>query len=161
VTWSAPTQDIPERNCVKIVKVNDRLSVATGQPRLDQFADIAKLGFKSVINNRPDGEEAMQPDSASEDEAARALGMAYRQIPIHSGAIGMAEIEAQQKAVRELEGPVLAHCRSGTRSLNVWAIGEILNGRMRTGDLMPLAQQLGIDLGGAAMWVARNAPDKA
>lgn len=145
---------------MKIIKVNDRLSVAT-QPQLEQFADIAKLGFKSVINNRPDGEEAMQPDSASEDAAARAQGLDYRQIPIRSGAIGMAEIEDQRKAIGEMEGPVLAHCRSGTRSLNVWAIGEILDGRMRTIDLMRLSERLGIDLSGAANWIARNAPDKA
>ena len=40
---------------MRIFKVNDRLSVAT-QPQLEEFADIAKLGFRSVINNRPDGE---------------------------------------------------------------------------------------------------------
>lgn len=145
---------------MKIVKVNDRLSVAT-QPQLEEFEDIARLGFKSVINNRPDGEEPMQPDSASEEQAAKAHGLSYRQIPIRSGApLSLGDIEATQQAMSELDGPVLAHCRSATRSLNLWAAGEVLGGRMKGSDLIPLSQRTGIDLGGAYNWIAHFHPDK-
>ena len=145
---------------MRIMKVNDRLSVAT-QPPLEAFAEIAGLGFKSVINNRPDGEEATQPDSASEEAAARQHGMDYRQIPIRSGAIGADDIEAFQAAIADMPGPVLAHCRSATRSLNLFAIGEVLAGRMRSADLGPLGERTGIDLTGARNWIAHFHPDKA
>jgi uncharacterized protein (TIGR01244 family) len=145
---------------MKIIKVNDRLSVAT-QPQLEEFADIVRLGFKSIINNRPDGEEMMQPDSASEEAESRKLDIAYRQIPIRSGApFGPDDVAAMQKATNEMEGPVLAHCRSGTRSLNLWAAGEVIAGRMKADELIPLGQRLGIDLAGAYNWIAHFHPDK-
>ncbi|NWG24012.1 MAG: TIGR01244 family phosphatase [Pseudorhodoplanes sp.] len=145
---------------MKIMKVNDRLSVAT-QPQLEEFAEIARLGFKSVINNRPDGEEVAQPDSPSEESEARKLGLAYRQIPIRSGVpFGPDDVDAMQKAMDEMEGPVLAHCRSGTRSLNLWAAGEVIAGRMRADELIPLGQKVGVDLTGAYNWIAHFHPDK-
>lgn len=145
---------------MRIFKVNDRLSVAT-QPQLEEFADIARLGFRSVINNRPDGEEAIQPDSASEQEAARAQGLDYRQIPIRSGALGEHDVRAFQRAMAEMPGPVLAHCRSATRSLNLFAIGEVLDGRMKSKDLLRLGESAGIDLTSAYNWIAHFHPDKA
>ncbi len=44
-----------------------------------------------------------------------------------------------QSVVKGAAGPVLVHCRSGTRSANLWAIGEVLDGRMVVEDLGPLS----------------------
>jgi len=51
---------------LKAIKVNERLSIGP-QPNLSQFRELRAFGFASVINNRPDGEEPLQPtvDEAS------------------------------------------------------------------------------------------------
>ena len=51
------------------------------------------------------------------------------------------------------------HCRSGTRSANLWAIGEVLDGRMVVEDLGPLSRHIGLDLSGAAGWLRQHAAD--
>src|ERR1700760_4915284 len=95
--------------------VTDHLSVA---PQIG-VADVAAAkaaGFTTIINTRPDGESPDQPPGAEIEAAAKAAGLAYVHIPVR-GMPGPAEIEAQREAVDGSAGPVLAFCRSGTRSL--------------------------------------------
>ena len=81
-------------------------------------------GFKSLINNRPDGEAERQPTSASLAEAAARLGIAYRHLPVISGKVTDGDVASFSAALDELEGPVLAFCRTGTRSTTLWALSE-------------------------------------
>jgi len=74
------------------------------------------LGVTLIINNRPDGEEPGQPQSADIAAAAKAAGIAYVEIPVSGMNIGPAHLDAFDAAVNGAEGPVLAFCRSGTRS---------------------------------------------
>ena len=88
------------------------------------LAEIATMGYKTVINNRPDGEGgAEQPSSAEIEAAARAAGLNYEYLPVISGQI----TEQQARKFAELlairPGPVLAFCRSGARSTQLWSLG--------------------------------------
>jgi len=56
-----------------------------------------------------------------------------------------------------VDGPVLAHCKSGIRSASLYAIGEVLAGRMGRDEVVPLGRTLGLDLAGAARWLDANA----
>ena len=140
---------------MNVVKVSPKLAVAS-QPTLDEIADLKQQGYALVINNRPDGEDATQPGTAAEQSAAAEAGLAYAPQPIGGVPMTEADIRAFQRAIEESPGPVLAHCRSGTRSLNVWAIGEVLDGRMRSDDLQAFGQSVGIDLRGAQGWLAQH-----
>ena len=93
---------------------------------------------QSSINNRPNGEEAHQPGSAAEKSAAEDAGLGYSFIPVAGPHITEADVRAFQEAVAAAPGPVFAHCRSGTRSSTLYAIGEVLDGRSRSPRL-PLA----------------------
>lgn len=104
-------------------KIDDSISVAA-QISIDDVAEAAKQGFTTIINNRPDEEEPGQPSGASIREAAREHGLAYVAIPITHGGFSMNQVEAMQKALDEAGGPVLAFCRSGTRSTFVWALAK-------------------------------------
>jgi uncharacterized protein (TIGR01244 family) len=78
-------------------------------------------GFRSVINNRPDFEEGPhQPTSASVQAAAEAAGLQYRYLPVNGAYQSPEEIAAMAGLLRELPGPVLAFCRSGTRSTKLF-----------------------------------------
>ena len=78
---------------------------------------LAEAGFKSVINNRPDFEGGPdQPTSAQIEEAAKAAGLAYAFLPVASGYQSPEEIARFAELMATLPRPVLAFCRSGTRS---------------------------------------------
>lgn len=99
-------------------RVTDQLSVSP-QIGLDDLSTAAAEGFKLVINNRPDGEDPSQPTSAEVEAAARAAGLDYVHIPVRGGPTPD-QVEANHRAVEAAGGPVLAFCRSGTRSIVTW-----------------------------------------
>jgi uncharacterized protein (TIGR01244 family) len=90
-----------------LIKINDKLSVA-GQIALEDFATLAGLGYKAVINNRPEGEEAGQPASAEEEAAADDVGLVYAHIPVTGPSISEADVRALQAVLASTDGPVLA-----------------------------------------------------
>ncbi len=101
-----------------------------GQLQPSDMAELAQAGFKSVIINRPDGEGgAEQPQSDAVLAAARAAGMEARYQPVVSGSVTQANVVDFAALLQELPGPVLAFCRSGTRSTLIWALA-----RSRMGD---------------------------
>ena len=104
-------------------KIDDSISVAP-QIDTDDVAAAARQGFTLIINNRPEQEEPGQPSGESIREAARAAGLAYVAIPITPGGFSPDQIKAMQQALDSAEGPVLAFCRSGTRSTFCWALAK-------------------------------------
>ncbi len=81
------------------------------------MAWAAQAGFKSVINNRPDFEEGPdQPTSAAMEAAAQAAGLAYAFLPVSPGYQSPEEIAGFATLLATLPKPILAFCRSGTRS---------------------------------------------
>ncbi len=101
-------------------QVADALCVA---PQLEpaDMAEVARLGFKSVINNRPDFEHGPdQPSSAMVEAAATAAGLVYRFLPVDGGWQSPEQIAAMAALLQELPGPVLAFCRSGARSTRLY-----------------------------------------
>ncbi|RJG46186.1 bifunctional sulfur transferase/dioxygenase Blh [Mesorhizobium sp. DCY119] len=141
---------------MKPVRINDRLSVAV-QPDAESFSAFATEGYAAVINARPDGEEPGQPGSAAENAAANAAGLSYSFIPVTGPAITEADIQAFRKAMGEADGPVLAHCKSGTRALTLYVLGEALDGRMKREDIVAFGRSHGFDLSGAVRWLEREA----
>lgn len=85
---------------------------------------IANAGFKSVICNRPDGEGVDQPGFNEIEESAIAAGLAVRYLPADSGKVTDAHGVAFGKLMDELPKPVLAYCRTGTRSTTMWALAS-------------------------------------
>ncbi len=88
-------------------------------PQLDPaaMAWAASAGFRSVINNRPDFEGGPdQPTSAAIEAAALAAGLRYVHLPVQPSAQTPDEIARFAALLGELPKPILAFCRSGTRS---------------------------------------------
>ena len=127
-------------------RVTDQLSVSP-QIAISDLAAAAAQGFKLVINNRPDGEEPGQPTSAEMEAAAKAAGLAYAHIPVRGGPTPD-QVEAERLLLEEAPGPVLAFCRSGTRSIVTWSIGQALAGARTREELIGLGEIAGYDLSG-------------
>lgn len=99
--------------------------VAVG-PQLtgDGVDTVAALGFRSIIGNRPDGEEPDQPAFAALEAAARHHGLETRHIPVVASRIGADDVEQFREALRDLPKPIYAFCRTGTRSTLLWALAN-------------------------------------
>ena len=92
-------------------------------------AEAADRGVKLIVNNRPDGEEGGQPTGAEIEAAARAAGIAYRAIPVSGGGFAEPQVNAMIEALEGAGGPVLAYCRTGTRSTLLWSLAQAKLGR--------------------------------
>ena len=136
-------------------RISDKLYVSA-QPGLDAFATLSAAGFRGVISNRPANEEPGQPSPVAERRAVEAAGMSFHFIPVTTSTITEADVCAFQKAVSATNGPVFAHCRSGIRAANLFAIGEVLDGRLSIGELPDQADIWGFDLSLAGKWLARD-----
>lgn len=124
------------------------------QISLDDLAAIKASGFNTVVNNRPDGEQPGQPTSAEVEAAAQAAGLAYRHVPVVSGAMSMDDIAAFDAALSESDGPTLAFCRSGTRSATLWALTQA--GVRQPDEIIDLADEAGYDLSGLRPFLERG-----
>lgn len=87
----------------------------------EEVRAVHDAGFRSIICNRPDGESDDQPEFATIAKAARDLGMPAVYQPVIPGQITAEDVAAFGKALTDLPGPVLAFCRTGTRSANLWS----------------------------------------
>jgi uncharacterized protein (TIGR01244 family) len=134
------------------VKITEKLWIGA-QPTLDELHGLATDGFTAVINARPDGEEAGQPGSAAEGNAARLSGLAYHAVPVTSSTFGEADIRAFQAAIAAAPGKIFAHCKSGMRALMLHALGDVLDGRRGASELGALGQRYGFDFKAAEAWL--------
>ena len=75
---------------------------------------------------------------------AQVLGLDYLWLPV-VGAPTPDQADAQATAVRA-GGKTLAFCRSGTRSITAWAMGQARSGAMPVDELVRLGEGAGYDL---------------
>lgn len=125
-------------------RVTDQLSVSP-QIQPDDVDAAAEQGFRMVINNRPDGEEPGQPTSGQIEAAAAQAGLAYVHIPVRGGPTPE-QVEGMKRVFDQADGPVLAFCRSGTRSIVTWSLGQLLSGDKTRDELVQLGAGAGYDL---------------
>ncbi|MEO5938590.1 MAG: TIGR01244 family sulfur transferase [Sphingomonas sp.] len=129
-----------------IRKVDDSISVAP-QIQPEDIAAIKAAGFVAVVNNRPDDEQEGQPAGDAIRAAALAAGLAYTAIPIGQGGFSHPQITAMVDVLEDADGPVLAFCRSGTRSCNLWALARARMGGAPD-ELIARGGDAGYDLNG-------------
>jgi sulfide:quinone oxidoreductase len=86
------------------------------------FAEAKRLGFTAIVSNRPDGEEPGQLTAKQEAVLAWRAGLQFRHVPAAKHEIFTDEVvTGMAEALAGLNGPVLAHCKSGVRSIIAWA----------------------------------------
>jgi len=130
-----------------IKTITDDLSVSP-QIAPGDLTAIKAAGFRAVICNRPDGEGADQPNFEEIETAARAEGLEARYLPITAGMVRDEDAGDFSRALRELPGPVLAYCRTGTRSATLWSLSEAT--RRPVPDILAATKAAGYDMAGVA-----------
>lgn len=87
--------------------------------------EVAAAGYKSVINNRPDGEGGdAQPSSVVLQKAAEAQGLQYAYLPVNGRHLTADDVEDFRKLYARLPKPIAAFCRTGTRATNLYRLAN-------------------------------------
>lgn len=118
----------------------------TDMPGLEDFTRFAALGFKSVISNRPDHEENGQITGRSEAVLAWRAGLRFVHVPAAKNELFTdTVVEQMADALNKLEGPVIAHCKTGLRSAILWAAAGARSGD-RVDCVLAALEKAGFDL---------------
>lgn len=128
---------------MELKRLTPALSVAP-QIAPDELAAAAAAGFTTLICNRPDGEQPGQPDHETMARAAEAAGLRFVFQPVVSGQVRPEHARAFGEALAQSTGPVLAYCRTGTRSTTLWALSQA--GLRPWAEVLQTAAAAGYDL---------------
>ncbi len=126
-------------------KITDDFTVSP-QIEATDIPAIVAAGFKSVLCNRPDGEEPRQCCFDEVSQAAEDAGLDVRSVPIVSGYVRPEDLDAFKAALDEMPRPVLAYCRSGTRCTMLWTLAQY--GQIAPEDILALTGKAGYDMSG-------------
>lgn len=138
---------------MEIKTINAEIAVAS-QITPDDVQKLADQGFRALICNRPDGEAADQPNFSEIEVAAKRAGLEIRNLPIVSGKVSDQEAVDFGAAMQELPRPILAYCRTGTRSATLWALSQA--SRMSVADILTATNAAGYDLEGVVLRIANG-----
>jgi uncharacterized protein (TIGR01244 family) len=137
----------------QLVSLAPGLSV-TGRLDRPDIEALAHAGVRTIVNNRPDGEDPGQLPAAEARRLAEALGIAYHHIQITAATLSRGDVDAFAATLRDAPAPVVAHCRSGTRSTLLWALSQMREGAEPL-RLVAEAARLGIDIASLPALAAR------
>ena len=132
------------------IVVSDILAVGE-VPNAEQIAILARAGFKSVINNQPDGEVDRFPGSAALAADAAKVGLGYVYAPVVNRTPTPEELSAFNRALRDLPSPIYAFCYSGARSAAVAAFAQAEQGE--PDDIIREFSQAGFDIQALKPWL--------
>ncbi|MCV2875301.1 bifunctional protein tyrosine phosphatase family protein/NAD(P)/FAD-dependent oxidoreductase [Rhodobacteraceae bacterium XHP0102] len=136
-----------------IKTINAEISVAP-QITPDEVQQLADQGFRALICNRPDGEAADQPNFSEIEAAAKKAGLEIRNLPIVSGKVTDQDAADFGAAMQELPRPILAYCRTGTRSATLWSLSQA--NRLSVADILAATKAAGYDMGGVVRRIANG-----
>jgi sulfide:quinone oxidoreductase len=128
---------------MKMNKLTMQLAVAP-QIGVEDIPAIKQKGFKTIICNRPDGEESGQQSQSKIKAAAEKHGLQFAYQPVINTQVSADETEIFAGYLDELPKPILAYCRTGTRSTVLWAMGQ--KEKRPVAEIVQLASQAGYDL---------------
>lgn len=107
---------------------------------------IAARGIKTIFCNRPDGEGPDQPNVAEIEQALQPYGIQIQYLPVVSGKVTDEQAEEFKQLYLQAQKPLLAYCRSGTRSITLWALSQVTDQTLE--QMLLTARTLGYDLQG-------------
>lgn len=135
-------------------RITDQISVSS-QISPDDIPGLTAQGFRSIICNRPDGEGADQPTFQEIKRASEKAGIEAVYLPIETGKVSDEDAQAFGKLQDTLPGPVLAYCRTGTRSATLWSLSQGSKG-VPLPNILEGTKAAGYDMSGVVRRIANN-----
>lgn len=138
---------------MELKKISPKVTVSPQIAAMDMAA-IKAAGYRAIICNRPDGEGADQPSFEEIEAAAKAEGIETRYVPVESGMVTDQDVAAFGQALAEVQRPVLAYCRTGTRSATLWSLHEAK--KRPVSEILAMTKAACYDMNGVARRVANG-----
>ncbi|KPU84117.1 hypothetical protein JI58_05850 [Marinosulfonomonas sp. PRT-SC04] len=126
-----------------IRRLSDDFSVSP-QIAISDLPALWEAGFRSIICNRPDHEDAGQPLVADVEAAARAIGFEFAHISVGAGGVSMSHVTETRQVLSDLPKPVFAYCRSGTRCTMIWSL--MMVSELGTNEVLAAAAAAGYNM---------------
>lgn len=133
--------------------LTDEVSVSP-QILVDDVAKIKEAGYRSIVCHRPDGEAPDQPLFREIEEAAKAAGLEVRYQPVIAGKLSEDDANAFSSLMKALPKPILAFCRTGTRSASLWSLAEAKARPLA--DIVHRTKAAGYDMNGIVRRIANG-----
>ena len=138
---------------MEIKRVDELISVSP-QISASDIPALAAAGFKSIVCNRPDGEGNDQPLFDEIEEAAVKEGLQITYQPVQSGKVMDSDAETFGHWFDTTPKPVLAYCRTGTRSVTLWSMSQA--GKMPLPEILEKTKTAGYDMHGVVRRIANH-----
>ena len=138
---------------MELKEISPKVTVSP-QIAASDMAAIKAAGYRAIICNRPDGEGADQPSFEEIEASAKAEGIEARYVPVQSGMVTDEDVAAFGQALAEVQRPVLAYCRTGTRSATLWSLHEAK--KRLVSEILAMTKAAGYDMNGVARRVANG-----
>ena len=138
---------------MKLNKITEKTTVSAQISAVDIDA-INEAGIRAIICNRPDGEGADQPSFEEIAAAAKMAGIEARYVPVQSGMVTDDDVDAFSAALKDLPRPVLAYCRTGTRSATLWSFH--VSKKRPMPEILAATKAAGYDMNGVARRIANG-----
>jgi uncharacterized protein (TIGR01244 family) len=127
---------------------------AAGKLDRGDIEALAQAGIRTIVNNRPDDEDPGQLPAAEARRIAEGHGIHYHHIPVTGPSLSRADVDAFAAVLATAATPLVAHCRSGTRSALLWALARMRDGANPSA-LVAEAARRGIDIAALPAIAAR------
>ena len=134
-------------------KISPKMAVSP-QIGPEDVAELSARGFKAIVCNRPDGEGSDQPSFEEIKTAAEAVGIETRYVPVRAGMVSDEDVETFGTALQDLPRPLLAYCRTGTRSAALWSFWEAK--KRPIPEILAATKAAGYDMNGVARRIANG-----
>ena len=134
-------------------KITEKTAVSP-QITPQDMAAIKEAGFRAIICNRPDGEGVDQPSFEEIEAAAKKVGLKAAFVPVTSGKVRDEDVESFGAALKDLPRPVLAYCRTGTRSATLWSLHE--SKKRPIHEILAATKAAGYDMNGVARRISNG-----
>lgn len=126
------------------MKINDAVTVGA-QPTEDQLAELARSGFKAVVNLCMAGEQDQPLSPEAEGERVRGLGLEYLHIPVSTKDMRPEQVDEFRQKLADLPKPVFAHCHRGKRAGAFVMMGMAVDHGMTGDQTLQQAEQMGFE----------------
>lgn len=134
-------------------KITEKTSVSP-QITPQDMAAIKEAGVRAIICNRPDGEGVDQPSFEEIEAAAKKIGLEAAYVPVTYGKVRDEDVKSFGAALKDLPRPVLAYCRTGTRSATLWSFHESKKRPMH--EILAATKAAGYDMNGVARRISNG-----
>lgn len=124
------------------MKINDAVTVG-GQPDEGRLAELARAGFKSVVNLRTHGEQEQLLAPEEEGERVRALGMDYVHLPVSTKDMRPEQVDEFRERLAALPKPAFVHCHRGKRAGAFVMMGVAVEQGMSGDQTLQQAERMG------------------